>query len=1062
MEPIDPKNIVWDPPPEPVGTAPTGSATEPLRGGIIIPAKPEKPEKPPARLPFATTEQKIAAGLNPNVAYQVNEETNEFKLVPGQETAKSAAPTDPDRVRKLNAWLDSINTVRKLATEKTTGRFAGQLAEGPVTGLFTGQERTDLEATIATIEAGIMQDQIALLAELNKGGVGGIANTPEEARRLAAAIANLTPSQSVGLFKGNVDRAEAYFLKQLEIAGGTRETAKPSSGEGKKTGEEAKPVAAGEEAQPTFMLPQPGQPIQTQSDLTAEAAYQKAWDQGASVDEIIALGQLLGRGGPEGPFDAAAIQQMREARAAGRQIKLRAAPTGEQTDVQEFMATDVGKKLGGAAVGAVTGVTLGTAKDIIPGFGDVEAAYGQEVPLSTAIGQAAGLIGAGLPISNVAKAALPARFAGTTPLIGETLAAGTFGYNVAPEGQELQSAAISALGAAGAGALANRFLPGAPGTWSGMARAEPPTAGMTAGMIPEGPPSGPTPPPAGGMAAGIAPDGTPPPTGGMAAEVPPTEDTTELGTIILDAIGTGKKAKAAKIKLAEMAQVNLEAKAAAERLGIEVPADVFSDNPQIRSTIGALRSQVASEDEAAWRTVVSNAVDQADNVMRDFDASFIEGTVAPGVTSERVRNSLTSTRAALNKEAGDIYKQVDAAVPDKSIVTMDNLARVLRETEESVGPTGLTPQEKLLKKMIDDGDVLYGRLRREKTQIGKALRREESTFGSMDEATLKRLNAALAADQLDNVERIGGKELRDQLRGANLIYAKERALGKRIVDAYGEDLLGGIARKMTGAIKESADGDPGAFTRLMKTVPDDLKKEVVATAIAAASRSNQGAQKGAFGFSEFAALYPKLRNNPAVYKQIVAALGPKSADALRDLYQVSKRITEARANVLTTGKANQLPIIQQLRTEKLMAKVMDSAAAKRAVGATVGMTGPLAPLIGMFTPDILEAMSKGSPDAVAAAGKMFASPEFESLAIELATKPEISKKAINRVAMSKRFREFAKQIGLNPKDGSKWLRSAITSTAGGIVRGVAGIGAAEPQEEQPTQPEGEIMESPRQ
>jgi hypothetical protein len=1062
MEPIDPKNIVWDPPPEPVGTAPTGSATEPLRGGIIIPAKPEKPEKPPARLPFATSEQKIAAGLNPNVAYQVNEETNEFKLVPGQETAKSAAPTDPDRVRKLNAWLDSIETVRKLATKQTTGRTAGQLAEGPVTGLFTGQDRTDLEATIATIEAGIMQDQIALLAELNKGGVGGIANTPEEARRLAAAIANLTPSQSVGLFKGNVDRAEAYFLKQLEIAGGTRETAKPSSDKGEKTGEEAKPVAAGEEAQPTFMLPQPGQPIQTQSDLTAEAAYQKAWDQGASVDEIIALGQLLGRGGPEGPFDAAAIQQMREARAAGRQIKLRAAPTGEQTDVQEFMATDVGKKLGGAAVGAVTGVTLGTAKDIIPGFGDVEAAYGQEVPLSTAIGQAAGLIGAGLPISNVAKAALPARFAGTTPLIGETLAAGTFGYNVAPEGQELQNAAISALGAAGAGALANRFLPGAPGTWSGMARAEPPTAGITAGMIPEGPPSGPTPPPAGGMAAGIAPDGTPPPTGGMAAEVPPTEDTTELGTIILDAIGTGKKAKAAKIKLAEMAQINLEAKAAAERLGIEVPADVFSDNPQIRAAIGALRSQVASEDEAAWRTVVSNAVDQADNVMRDFDAQFVEGTVAPGLTSERVRDNLMTTRSALNKQAKAIYDEVDAVVPDETPVQMNNLSALLDKIEKGVGKIGLTAQEERLKEILKSGNVTYGFLRREKTQIGKARRREESTFGSADEKTLTDFEAAFVKDQLDNVNRVAGEEARRKLRGANLIYAKERALAKRIVNAFGEDLLGGIARKMTGAIKESAQGDPGAFTRLMKAVPKDLRKEVVATALAAASRSNQGAQKGAFGFSEFAALYPKLRANPPVYKQIVQALGPKSADALRDLYQVSKRITEARANVLTTGKANQLPIIQQLRTEKLMAKVMDSAAAKRTVGAAIGMTGPFAPIIGAVTPDILEAMSKGSPDAVAAAGKMFASPEFESLAIELATKPEVSKKAINRVAMSKRFREFAKQIGLNPKDGSKWLRSAITSTAGGIVRGVAGIGAAGPQEEQPTQPEGEIMESPRQ
>ncbi len=37
------------------------------------------------------------------------------------------------------------------------------------------------------------------------------------------------------------------------------------------------------------------------------------------------------------------------------------------------------------------------------------------------------------------------------------------------------------------------------------------------------------------------------------------------------------------------------------------------------------------------------------------------------------------------------------------------------------------------------GDITYGRLIREKNLIGKALKREESPYGSLDEATLKRL-----------------------------------------------------------------------------------------------------------------------------------------------------------------------------------------------------------------------------------------------------------------------------------------------------------------------------------
>jgi hypothetical protein len=413
--------------------------------------------------------------------------------------------------------------------------------------------------------------------------------------------------------------------------------------------------------------------------------------------------------------------------------------------------------------------------------------------------------------------------------------------------------------------------------------------------------------------------------------------------------------------------------------------------------------------------------------MRDFDAQFVEGAVAPGVVSQRVKDSLTKTRSDLNAEASAIYKRVDESVPKQTPVQMDNLFRELTAIAGEVGEGGMTAQEKKLLGMIQSGeapggDITYGRLIREKSLIGKALKREESPYGSLDEATLKRLYAALSNDQLDNVGRIGGPELRSELRGANLIYTKERALGERIVNAFGRDLEGGIAGKMRAAISGAAKGDPGEFTRLMKAVPSDLRKEVVATALTAASRSSRGAEKGGFGFSEFADLYPKLRANPAVYKQIVETLGPKASDTLRDLFEVSKRITEARANVLTTGKANQ-GLVESLNAEGIIARIMDSTIAKRAVGGAMGFV----PGAGLFTPEVMEAMSKGSPDALRAAGKMFSSPEFQSMLTEAATQPEVTERAINRAVSSQGFRNFAKTIGLELKQGRNWLRSAITA-----------------------------------
>lgn len=503
-----------------------------------------------------------------------------------------------------------------------------------------------------------------------------------------------------------------------------------------------------------------------------------------------------------------------------------------------------------------------------------------------------------------------------------------------------------------------------------------------------------------------------------------TEAAVEVGDLVRKASGSGLGSKAARDRLADMAAVNLEAKAAADRLGLELPFDVFSDNPQVRAAVGLTRSAAGSEAEAAWRTTVSNAVDKADDVIKQFDTTFVEGTVAPGVVSQKVRDSLVNTRSELSKQAGEIYDRVNQAVPKQSIVTMPKLQGTLDDIISEVGEGGLSAQEKKLLKMLQDGDVTYGRLIREKNLIGQAVAGKESPYGNMEAGALKRLYAALADDQLTAVGEIGGEALRTELRGANLIYAKERALGKRIVNAFGEDVDGSIANKMRAAITSAAKGDSGDFAKLMKVVPEDLRKETVATALASVTRSTRGAEKGGFGFSEFADLYPKLRANSPVYKQVVDILGPEAHKTMRDLYEVSKRITEARANVLTTGKANQA-LVESMKAEGLVSKVMESTAGKAVATGVSAMGG--GPIAAAATTGVMSALSSGKKDAIEAAGKLFASDEFQKLAIEAATKADPSKEAIKRLSVSQSFKNFAKAANLprDPGQLEQWIVKAL-------------------------------------
>lgn len=503
----------------------------------------------------------------------------------------------------------------------------------------------------------------------------------------------------------------------------------------------------------------------------------------------------------------------------------------------------------------------------------------------------------------------------------------------------------------------------------------------------------------------------------------------EVGDLARKASGSGFGSTAAKARLADMAEVNPEARAAAERLGMDLPFDVFSDNPQVRAAVGLTRSVAGGEAEAAWINTVRNAVNRADEITQQFDAVFIEGRPAVGAVNQRILDGLRSQREELAAEAQKIYNRINGTKTTEGLISktdpaqFGNLRQHLERVKGEVGEGGMKAEEKRLAEMLaEEGPIPYGRLLREKTLVGKAVDGKDSPYGNIDAATLKDLYRALAQDQLDTVATLAGDEARRELRAANLLTTKQKALEKRIVGAFGQDIDGSVATLMQSAIRTASRGDAAQFNKLMKVVPKELRKETVATALASVSSSGRAAQEGAFGFAEFAKTYRGLRSNPPVYKQVVEILGPDADKTMRDLYEISKRITEARAQVLTTGKANQA-LVESMRAEGLIGKVMQMPMAQRAATGAASMV----PGGGFVAPDIVQLMSKTSSENVKAAGKLFASDEFQRLAIEAATKPEPSAATLRRAAASKAFSDFTKAAKMPQSLDARiqWLQSAL-------------------------------------
>jgi hypothetical protein len=546
----------------------------------------------------------------------------------------------------------------------------------------------------------------------------------------------------------------------------------------------------------------------------------------------------------------------------------------------------------------------------------------------------------------------------------------------------------------------------------------------------------------------IPPTGGTPPTAPVAAApaAAPAQqflEPAELADIVRKASRGGIGSANAKQQLVDLARVNPKAKADAEALGIELPIDVFADNPQLRAAAGLVRSKSAGAEEAAYNETIKNAATRADDLMREFGATFVEGKPAPAEVSDRVLASLTGESEQLAAKAKPLYEQFDAKVGKQTKITLPSLAAELESVTSSVLPSQLTKAEKGLLALVrknDKGELVeipYNALMREKSAIfDQVEKRIGNKYKDIDQVQLTRYYDILRKEQLSVAERLGDSDAASALLDANTLWAKKKELDNRVIEGFGTAADNSISRLMKSAFKGAAEGDRKSFNQLsdiISRVPPELRRDTFATALADSVRSGaklQGLDPNAFGFSEYTKIYQGLRGNSKVYKEIVDSLGPGADETLRRLYEVSKRVTDARASVLKTGKANQV-YIDQLNAEGFVDKIADVALrggvgkmATTAFGAGVG--GPIgaAAAAGLINAAGLR------KSGVQAASELFASEEFKRLLAEAAVRPA-SDRSIRSLAVSTVFAKFANASGLPRaiEGRDRWIRDALATQA---------------------------------
>ena len=241
--------------------------------GVEIPKEPEKPEKPTETFRDATTQEKINARVDPNMAYQINEVTKELKAVGGQAAAAPAGTLDPKTVegRKLIASgiLNSVgfnpstgfDPVSEMIRQSTSGGL--QKAAAGLVGSLTGEPTSGMEE-ISRLKA-IASD---MTLQMSGGSLGaGMSNTDRDfINERMGDIAN--PDKTAGERLAAWGEVKKRLMTIAELQAGEQAGA-----------------AGGVSAAPPLQVAT-GVTFSTDQDIANAMALNQLWANGASLEQM--------------------------------------------------------------------------------------------------------------------------------------------------------------------------------------------------------------------------------------------------------------------------------------------------------------------------------------------------------------------------------------------------------------------------------------------------------------------------------------------------------------------------------------------------------------------------------------------------------------------------------------------------------------------------------------------------------------------------------------------------------------------------------------------------------
>lgn len=480
--------------------------------------------------------------------------------------------------------------------------------------------------------------------------------------------------------------------------------------------------------------------------------------------------------------------------------------------------------------------------------------------------------------------------------------------------------------------------------------------------------------------------------------------------------GVTKNDPAAIEKFSQYIEADPAGLAAARELGIDLPADVFSANKQLKAAMGLARAQIASPEQAAFLTAKEGASQKLATAIEQLGGKDIS------TLSSDVLDSLKASRDDLSERAATAYDQIP--IPKSTKVDAENIIGYLDGIiGERAGNEGvLSGIEKKIYQEAKQGKLTFARLKDFKGELRLMESGRTGEYATLADARRRGLADALKADEFATANKVGGAEGHASLTEGNSLYAQKKALDEKIVKGFGQAENGSISDILKTSITKGTGGSVKKLNEVLAIVPEELHKDTLLTGLLDASKTKLAGGDYALDPSRFVKTFRGIMQQKEVAKTFAQKIGKEGMDKLQKVYAVSKAITDI---IPTPSTGASLQASELFKPTGLIGKMADKATGPvqaATFGTMVG--GPIGEFLGIGHQmgQVIGGLAGGGvgmlgKKAIDERGAKFlgvlSSPEFKSLAIKAATQPKVSNTDINKLIFSKQFRQFAKATGMD-------------------------------------------------